>query len=102
LLQTFWRSTKLAGSAQIPAALFLKVRPTIDLRLPMRSFLYSTKMLYLLITLLLVVFFLPELLGPLPALIIGGSAIAFALFIYNHWCKADSGKAPRVPPDNDL
>lgn len=68
----------------------------------MRSFLYSTKMLYLLITLLLVVFFLPNLLGPLPALIIGGSVIAFALFIYNHWCKADSGNAPRVPPDNDL
>ncbi|THB71168.1 MAG: hypothetical protein D6B25_19115 [Desulfobulbaceae bacterium] len=56
----------------------------------MKSFLYSAKMLYLLIALLLVVFFLPDLVGPLPSLIIGGIVIGCALLVYNHWCKADT------------
>ncbi len=55
----------------------------------MSSFFYSKWMLYILALLLVIVFFLPDLIGTLPALLIGGIIIGFALFVYNKWCQTD-------------
>ena len=56
----------------------------------MKGFFYSQYMLYLLAALLLLVFFLPDLIGPLPALGIGSAVIAISFFVYSKWEKKDS------------
>jgi len=54
-------------------------------------------MLYILALLLVLVFFLPDLIGPLPAILCGVAVIAFAFFVYNLWCTA--GSKPEQPPE---
>jgi nitroreductase len=44
-------------------------------------------MLYILAGLLVLVFFLPEFIGPLPALLCGAVVIGFGFYVYNLWCK---------------
>jgi hypothetical protein len=56
-------------------------------------------MLYILAALLILVFFLPDLIGPLPALACGVAVIGFAFFIYNLWCKDDN--TPDQPTDSE-
>lgn len=51
----------------------------------MKKFLYSPAMFYILAALLILVFFLPDLIGPIPALICGGIVIGFAIYVYNLW-----------------
>lgn len=51
----------------------------------MKKFFYSPAMFYILAALLILVFFLPDLIGPIPALICGGLVIGFAIYIYNLW-----------------
>ncbi len=53
----------------------------------MNKFLYSGKLLYILAALLLLTFFLPDLIGPVPAIVIGVLVIALAFYIYNLWTK---------------
>jgi len=60
---------------------------------PMRKIFYSSTMLYALAGLLLLTFFLPDIIGPLPAIVIGAFVIALALFVYNKWSQL---------PDADL
>ena len=50
-------------------------------------------MLYILAALLVVVFFLPDFIGPLPALLCGGVVIGFGFYVYNLWCKAPQEEA---------
>jgi hypothetical protein len=59
----------------------------------MRKFFYSITMLYVLAGLLLLTFFLPDIIGPFPAIVIGVFVIALALFVYNKWSQL---------PDPDL
>ena len=66
----------------------------------MPKFFYSSKMLYLLAALLVLVFFLPDLIGPLPAVLCGTAVIGLAFFIYNLWCKAGDSENPPAPPGN--
>ncbi len=61
----------------------------------MRNFFYSRYMLYLLAALLMLVFFLPDIIGPLPALAIGSVVIAISFFVYNKWEKNDSDEEDR-------
>lgn len=56
-------------------------------------------MLSILAALLVLVFFLPDLIGPLPALVCGAAVIGFAFFIYNLWCNTD--KTPDQPSDTE-
>lgn len=58
----------------------------------MSKFLYSSKMLYLLAALLVLVFFLPDIIGPIPALLCGAAVIGFSFYVYNFWCRADQDK----------
>lgn len=51
----------------------------------MKKLLYSPAMFYILAALLILVFFLPDLIGPIPALICGGIVIGFAIYVYNLW-----------------
>ncbi len=60
----------------------------------MNRFLYSGKMLYILAALLVLTFFLPDLIGPIPALIIGGLVIAFSIYVYNLWTSKDKKEPP--------
>lgn len=60
----------------------------------MNRFLYSGKMLYILAALLVLTFFLPDLIGPVPAIIIGGLVIAFAMYVYNLWTSKDRTESP--------
>jgi nitroreductase len=53
----------------------------------MNKFFHSTAMLYIMAGLLVLVFFLPDLIGPLPALICGAAVIGFGFYVYNLWCK---------------
>ncbi len=55
----------------------------------MKKFLYSGKMIYILAALLVLTFFLPDLIGPIPAIIIGGLVIAFAIYVYNLWTSKE-------------
>ncbi len=55
----------------------------------MNKFLYSNKLIYILAVLLLLTFFLPDLIGPVPAILIGGLIIGFAFFVYNKWTRND-------------
>ncbi|MGI9536975.1 MAG: nitroreductase family protein [Desulfocapsaceae bacterium] len=52
----------------------------------MNKFFHSKAMLYILAVLLMLVFFLPDLIGPIPAVICGAVVIGFAYYIYNLWC----------------
>ena len=54
----------------------------------MNKFLNSPAMLYILAVLLVVVFFLPEFIGPVPALLCGGVVIGFGFYVYNQWSQA--------------
>jgi len=59
----------------------------------MKNFFYSPKMLYILAGLLVLVFFLPDIIGPIPAIICGGMVIGISMYIYNLWNKQeDKGK----------
>lgn len=62
---------------------------TYRLRSAVPKFFYSRAMLYILALLLVLVFFLPDLIGPLPAILCGVAVIGFAFFVYNLWCKSD-------------
>ena len=42
-------------------------------------------MLYILAALLVLAFFLPDIIGPVPSIIIGGLIIGFAIYVYNLW-----------------
>ena len=53
----------------------------------MRQFFYSRSLLVILAVLLLITFFLPDLIGPIPALIIGAVIIGFSFFVYNKWSQ---------------
>ena len=53
----------------------------------MKKLLHSPAMLYILAVLLVVVFFLPEFIGPLPALLCGGVVIGFGFYVYNLWSQ---------------
>jgi len=55
----------------------------------MKNFFYSPKMLYILAGLLVLVFFLPDIIGPIPAIICGGMVIGISLYIYNLWSKQE-------------
>lgn len=61
----------------------------------MKGFFYSHYMLYLLAALLFLVFFLPDIIGPFPALATGSVIIAISFFVYNKWEKEDSDKDGR-------
>lgn len=64
----------------------------------MNNFLYSSTMLYILVALLVLTFFLPDIIGPVPAVIIGGLVICFALFVYNKWSSIP-GENQDEPPE---
>ena len=53
----------------------------------MNKFFHSRAILYILAVLLVLVFFLPDLIGPIPALLCGAVVIGFAFYIYNLWCR---------------
>ena len=53
----------------------------------MKKFLNSPALLYILAALLVLVFFLPDLIGPLPSLLCGAVVIGFGFYIYNLWCR---------------
>jgi len=57
-------------------------------------------MLCILAALLLFVFFLPDLIGPYPALVIGVIVIGFAFFVYNKWSQADPADKPAEKKDD--
>ncbi len=63
----------------------------------MRKFIYSSKMLYILAALLVLVFFLPDLIGPVPAILCAAAVIGLAFFIYNLWCKTGNSDEPPGP-----
>ena len=62
----------------------------------MKGFLYSSKMLYILAALLVLAFFLPDMIGAVPSIIIGGIIIGFAVYVYNLWSTPadESGDDP--------
>lgn len=66
----------------------------------MPKFLYSRAMLYILAALLVLIFFLPDLIGPLPAIICGVAVIGLAYFVYNLWCKSDLPPEQSSRPDD--
>jgi hypothetical protein len=47
-------------------------------------------MLVILIFLLMLVFFLPDFIGPIPSLLIGALVIGLSFFVYNKWCGLSS------------
>ena len=53
----------------------------------MKNFFYSNTLLIILAVLLMTVFFLPDLIGMIPALVIGTIVIGFSLFVYNKWSQ---------------
>lgn len=59
----------------------------------MNKFFHSPAMLYIMAVLLVVVFFLPEFIGPLPALLCGAVVIGFGFYVYNLWCKETPDEA---------
>jgi hypothetical protein len=66
----------------------------------MHKFLYSSKLIYILAVRLLLAFFLPDLIGPVPAILIGGLIIGFAFFVYNKWTRNDGGDSdPQADTD---
>jgi hypothetical protein len=65
-----------------------------------KKFFYSPAMFYILAALLILVFFLPDLIGPIPALICGALVIGFAIYIYNLW-KTPSPLNSMSPDDED-
>ena len=62
----------------------------------MKKFLNSPALLYILAALLVLVFFLPDLIGPLPSLLCGAVVIGFGFYIYNLWCKESPEKAEQM------
>lgn len=57
--------------------------------------LHSRALLPLLAALLVLAFFLPDLIGPLPAIIIGGLVVGLCLFVYGKWSQATESDQPR-------
>ena len=53
----------------------------------MKNFFYSNTLLIILAVLLMTVFFLPDLIGMIPALVIGTIVIGISLFVYNKWSQ---------------
>lgn len=69
----------------------------------MKKLLYSSKLIYVLAVLLVLVFFLPDLIGPVPAALCSVVVIGFALYVYNLWSsskKPDDETAPSDPDKN--
>ena len=64
----------------------------------MRKFFYSRSMLAILATLLMISFFLPDFLGPIPSLLIGSVVIGFSFFVYNKWSKLPGDKESSEKP----
>lgn len=50
-------------------------------------------MFVILAVLLMISFFLPDFLGPIPSLIIGSVVIGFSFFVYNKWSKLPAEEA---------
>lgn len=67
----------------------------------MNQFFYSRSMLVILAILLMVVFFLPDFIGPIPSLIIGSMIIGFSFFVYNKWSQLPSGEEKDDDVDQD-
>ena len=59
----------------------------------MNKFFHSPAMLYILAGLLVLVFFLPEFIGLLPALLCGAVVIGFGFYVYNLWCRETPDEA---------
>lgn len=76
-------------------------RHQVDHEVTVNKFLYSKKLLYILAALLLVTFFLPDIIGPIPAIILGGMVIGFALFVYNKWSQVPGNDDRHKDPDSD-
>ena len=56
----------------------------------MNKFFHSPIMLYILAALLVLVFFLPDLIGPIPAILGGAVVIGFGFYIYNLWSREEA------------
>ena len=67
----------------------------------MKTWLTSTWMFYLLVCLLVLALFLPDLIGPIPALLFGGSIIAFALFVYNQYSSTPAEPADQAEQNDE-
>ena len=61
----------------------------------MNKFFHSRAMLYILAALLMLVFFLPDLIGSIPAVLCGAVVIGFSFYIYNLWCREQPDDSPR-------
>jgi len=73
----------------------------IHLRERLQTFIHSAAMFYLVAGLLVLVFFLPDLIGTVPALICGAIVIALAICLYNLWGREKSDSERAAPPDHD-
>jgi hypothetical protein len=67
----------------------------------MKKLLYSSKLIYVLAVLLVLVFFLPDLIGPLPAVLCSIVVIGFALYVYNLWSSSNKSEKEPDPSDPD-
>jgi hypothetical protein len=67
----------------------------------MKKFIYSKKLIYILAVLLVLVFFLPDLIGPLPAALCSIVVIGFALYVYNAWSSSKTSEDQIDPSDTD-
>ena len=67
----------------------------------MIQFFYSRSMLVILAILLMIAFFLPDFIGPIPSLIIGSMIIGFSFFVYNKWSQLPGGEIKDDDVDQD-
>lgn len=67
----------------------------------MNQFFYSRSMLVILAILLMIAFFLPDFIGPIPSLIIGSMIIGFSFFVYNKWSQLPGGEIKDDDVDQD-
>jgi hypothetical protein len=67
----------------------------------MKKIIYSSKLIYVLATLLVLVFFLPDLIGPLPATLCAIVIIGFAIYVYNVWSRPETPEHEASPSAAD-
>jgi len=67
----------------------------------MKKLIYSSKLIYVLAVLLVLVFFLPDLIGPLPAALCSILVIGFALYVYNVWSSSKTPEDETDPSNPD-
>lgn len=67
----------------------------------MKNFFYSNTLLIILAVLLMTVFFLPDFIGTIPALIIGTIVIGISLFVYNKWSQLPNDTAVDDDPGQE-